>query len=88
MKPLPEKTKRIEKLRRNLNDWHVSDFDWLLIEQAGCDCRQQGSHKMYIKRSHSSTIFAKGVCIPIHRPVKPIYAKQAMKYYDELCEEE
>lgn len=81
------KEKRIDKLRSNYRNWSIDDVDWLLCRQAGCTTRQAGSHRIYTYEGVGVYEFTDGVNVPVNRPIKTPYAKQAMAYYDEITQE-
>ena len=71
--------KTLAKMRNNPRDWRIDE----LVSVAalyGIEIRNDGgSHHVF---SHPSVLQA--VCIPAHRPVKPLYVRQLLALIDQI----
>ncbi|MDP9056765.1 MAG: type II toxin-antitoxin system HicA family toxin [Pseudomonadota bacterium] len=72
--------KLIEKMRTNQRDWRIEDIG-TLCEAYGVDfsAPRKGSH---YKVKHSGV--AQILTIPAHRPIKPVYIRELIKFIDAV----
>lgn len=73
--------KTLNRMRNNPQDWRIED----LLSVAGrynIEVRNNGgSHHVF-----SATGITESLCIPAHRPVKPIYVKRFILMIDSIKE--
>ena len=73
--------KTLDRMRNNPQDWRVDD----LLSVAGrCDIEVHnngGSHSVF-----SATGITESLCVPAHRPIKPIYVKRFILMIDAIKE--
>ena len=73
--------KTLDRMRNNPRDWRIDD----LLSVAGrynIEVRNNGgSHHVF-----SATGITESLCVPVHRPVKPIYVKRFILMIDSIKE--
>jgi len=73
--------KTLDRMRNNPRDWRIDD----LLSVAGrynIEVRNNGgSHHVF-----SATGITESLCVPAHRPVKPIYVKRFILMIDSIKE--
>ena len=74
--------KKLEKMRRNPNDWRIEQLEQLASVYGIKVRKSGGSHVIF---SHSKWVEL--LCIPAHRPIKPVYIKKLVNLI-ELLENE
>ena len=73
--------KRLEKMRNNPQDWRIEDV-LAVAREYDLEIRSHGgSHYIF---SHTDIDFH--VSIPAHRPIKPVYIKDFVKFIDTIKE--
>lgn len=72
----------LERMRANPRDWRMEDIV-ALCRSAGLTCTapRKGSH---YKVKHGS--MAEILTIPAHRPIKPVYVRELMRFVDRVRE--
>jgi len=71
--------KKLEKMRTNPRDWRIDQLE-TIAEHYGIKVRKSGgSHVVF---DHSAWVEL--LCIPAHRPIKPIYVKKLVDLIDFL----
>jgi hypothetical protein len=71
--------KLLERMRNNPRDWRIEDLE-RIAKQFGIQTRKPGgSHVVF---THTNWI--QMLCVPAHRPIKPIYIKKFLLLIDEL----
>ena len=74
--------KHIEKMRTNPKDWRIEQLE-TVARKYGINVRKSGgSHVVF---EHPDWI--EQLCVPAHRPIKPIYVKRFLKLIESLEEE-
>ena len=67
----------LERMRANpAGDWRIHDVEALCREHARF--RRQG----YVACSCASSLGARDLTIPAHRPIKPVYIRKLVRYID------
>ena len=73
--------KTLDRMRNNPRDWRIDD----LLSVAGrynIEVRNNGgSHHVF-----SATGLTESLCVPAHRPVKPVYVKRFILMIDSIKE--
>jgi hypothetical protein len=73
--------KTLEKMRNNHRDWRIDDL-LTVAERNGIEVRNNGgSHHVF-----SAIGVAESLCVPAHRPVKPVYVKRFIAMIDAIKE--
>ncbi len=73
--------KLLEAMRNNPRDWRIEQLH-ALARQFGIVVRNDGgSHHVF---SHDAV--AETVCVPAHRPIKPVYVRQFVALTDKVKE--
>ena len=73
--------KTLDRMRNNPRDWRIDDL-LTVAERYGIEVRNNGgSHHVF-----SATGVADSLCVPAHRPVKPIYVKRFIAIIDTIKE--
>lgn len=73
--------KTLARMRNNPRDWRIDDL-LSVAERHGVEVRNNGgSHHVF--SAHES---ADSLCIPVHRPVKPVYVKRFIVMIDTIKE--
>lgn len=78
--------KDLDAIRRNQSD--VS-FDMIrrFLLRAGCQERaSSGSHHVFYNPNKHVTAYPSGITVPYRKPVKKVYVRQFLEYYDALME--
>jgi hypothetical protein len=71
--------KNIEKMRNNPRDWRIDQLE-AIASHYGIGVRKNGgSHVIF---DHPDWVEL--LCVPAHRPIKPIYIKQFISLIDRL----
>lgn len=71
--------KLLEKMRHNPRDWRIEQLE-TIASNYGIKIRKSGgSHVVF---DHPSWVEL--LCIPAHRPIKPIYVKKLIALLDTL----
>ncbi len=73
--------KRFEAMRGNpRNDWSIGDIQ-MVCREFGLSCRvpTRGDHYVISHSSRSDIL-----TIPAHRPIKPVYVKQFVRFVDAV----
>ena len=69
--------KALERMRNNPRDWRIDELKAIAV-RLGLSCRNEGgSHHVF-----SYPGVDEDVCIPAHRPIKPIY----IRHFVALCD--
>lgn len=75
------KMKLLSAMRNNPRDWSIDQL-LAVAAQYGVECRNHGgSHHVF---SHSAA--AESLCVPAHRPIKPVYVRQFVALIDKAKE--
>lgn len=73
--------KTLDRMRNNPRDWRIDD----LLSVAGRYCievrNNGGSHHVF-----TATGITESLCIPAHRPIKPVYVKRFILMIDSIKE--
>ncbi len=73
--------KTLDRMRNNPRDWRIDDL-LTVAERHGIEVRNNGgSHHVF-----STIAITECLCIPAHRPVKPIYVKRFILMIDAIKE--
>lgn len=73
--------KTLERMRNNPRDWRIDDL-LAVAARHGIDVRNNGgSHHVF-----SSPGIIESLCVPAHRPVKPVYVKRFIAMIDTIKE--
>ena len=73
--------KTLSRMRNNPRDWRINDIK-AVASQVGIDWRNEGgSHHVF-----SLPGIDEDVCIPAHRPIKPVYVRQFVALIDKAKE--
>jgi predicted RNA binding protein YcfA (HicA-like mRNA interferase family) len=71
--------KTLAAMRNNPRDWQIADVK-TLAARLGIECRNDGgSHHVF-----SHPLVEQDVCVPAHRPIKPIYIRLFMALIDKV----
>jgi predicted RNA binding protein YcfA (HicA-like mRNA interferase family) len=74
-------TKLLESMRSNPRDWRIEQLQ-MVARQFGMVVRcEGGSHHVFSHRAVTDI-----VCVPAHRPVKPVYVRQFLVLVDKVKE--
>ncbi len=73
--------KTLAKMRNNPRDWRIDDLK-TVAQRVGIDWRNEGgSHYVF-----SFLGVDEDVCVPAHRPIKPIYVRRFVALIDKIKE--
>lgn len=73
--------KTLAKMRNNPRDWRIDDIK-TVAQRVGIDWRNEGgSHYIF-----SFLGVDEDVCVPAHRPIKPIYVRRFVALIDKIKE--
>jgi hypothetical protein len=73
--------KTLERMRNNPRDWCIGDLV-SVAERYGIEVRNTGgSHHVFSARG-----IVESLCVPAHRPVKPVYVKNLISMIDAIKE--
>ncbi|MFZ2949597.1 MAG: hypothetical protein WA003_08945 [Desulfuromonadaceae bacterium] len=73
--------KTLARMRNNPRDWRIDDL-LTVAERYGIEVRNSGgSHHVF-----SATGVKDSLCVPAHRPVKPVYVKRFIAMIDSIKE--
>jgi len=73
--------KTLTRMRNNPRDWRIDDL-LTVAERHGIEVRNNGgSHHVF-----SATGVTDTLCVPAHRPVKPVYVKRFIAMIDSIKE--
>jgi hypothetical protein len=74
-------------MRNNPKNCSFSDMEWLLINKAGCEIvSRTGSHNSIKHPRYHGDAWQDGITIPYRHPIRSVYVKQALAYYDDIME--
>lgn len=75
--------KLIDQMRANPRDWRIADVERLCAGfGVACAAPRKGSH---YKVSHPAAVTI--LTVPAHRPVKPVYIRELVKFVDHVREQ-
>ena len=81
IKPMNTATKLLEAMRNNPRDWRIEQLQ-TVARQFGIAVRcEGGSHHVF-----SHEVMTDIVCVPAHRPIKPVYVRQFVALVDKAKE--
>ncbi len=73
--------KLLDKMRNNPRDWRIEQLE-MLAKHYGVNVRKSGgSHVVF---DHPRWVML--LCVPAHRPIKPVYIKKFVALIDQLSE--
>ena len=73
--------KTLERMRSNPRDWRIEDL-LSVARRYGIDVRNSGgSHHVFSARG-----ILESLCVPAHRPIKPVYVKSFVSLIDAIKE--
>jgi hypothetical protein len=73
--------KTLERMRNNPRDWRIDDLLSVAVRY-GVEVRNSGgSHHVFSARG-----IAESLCVPAHRPIKPVYVKRFVVMVDTIKE--
>ena len=73
--------KTLDRMRNNPRDWRIDDL-LTVAERYGVEVRNSGgSHHVFSARGIPDSL-----CVPAHRPVKPVYVKRFIVLIDTIKE--
>jgi hypothetical protein len=73
--------KTLERMRNSPRDWHIDDL-LSVAARYGVEVRNSGgSHHVFSARE-----IAESLCVPAHRPIKPVYVKRFVAMVDTIKE--
>ena len=76
---MTKKNKTLHKLKANPNDWRIEQLE-TVAKQYGVAVRKTGgSHVVFDHRDWIELL-----CVPAHRPIKPIYVKKFIALIEQL----
>ena len=76
-----KRAKLLEAMQNNPRDWRIGDLH-LMAAQLGIECRNHGgSHHVFSFPGVESD-----VCVPAHRPIKPVYIRQFLSLVKSVKE--
>ena len=71
--------KILKKMRQNLHDWQINQFE-IVAKNLGIKVRKpRGSHVIF---EHED--WYESLSVPAHRPIKPIYVKKFLALIDQI----
>ena len=74
--------KLLERMRANPRDWRIADIERLCAAHGiACTPPRKGSH---YKISHLGVPMI--LTIPAHRPIKPVYVRDLVRFVDSVRE--
>lgn len=75
------KSKQLSAMRNNPRDWSMDQL-LSVAAQYGVECRSHGgSHHVF---SHPAV--PESLCVPAHRPIKPVYVRHFVALIDKVKE--
>ena len=74
--------KLLDRMRNNPRDWRIDDIV-AVCRSYGIACTPPGKGSHY-KVKHGS--MAEILTIPAHRPIKPIYVRELVRFIDKVLE--
>ena len=81
MQPVSTRDKILIRMRNNPRDWRIDDLK-SVAERLGIDWRTEGgSHFVF-----SFPGVEDDVCVPAHRPIKPVYVRHFVALVDKAKE--
>jgi hypothetical protein len=73
--------KTLDRMRNNPRDWRIDDL-LTVAGRCGIEVRNSGgSHHVF-----SAQGVAESLCVPAHRPIKPVYIKRFIVMIDTIKE--
>lgn len=73
--------KALDRMRNNPSDWRIDDL-LVVAERYGFQVRNSGgSHHVF-----TAPVTGDSLCIPAHRPIKPVYVKRFVAMIDNIRE--
>ncbi|MBN6743127.1 hypothetical protein JKG47_22135 [Acidithiobacillus sp. MC6.1] len=73
--------KMLSRMRNNPRDWRIGEL-MAVANRLGMECRNEGgSHHVF-----SFPGVDDDVCVPAHRPIKPVYVRQFVALVDKVKE--
>lgn len=73
--------KNLDHMRNNPRDWTINDL-LTVAERYSVQVRNSGgSHHVF-----SSPVTGESLCVPAHRPIKPVYVKRFVAMIDSIGE--
>ena len=79
--PVSTHEKILARMRNNPRDWRIDDLK-TVANRFGIDWRNEGgSHHVF-----SFPDVEDDVCVPAHRPIKPVYVRQFVALVDKAKE--
>lgn len=73
--------KTLAKMRNNPRDWRIDDL-LSVAAHHGIEIRNDGgSHHVF-----SHPFISEAVCVPAHRPIKPVYVRRFVALIDQIEE--
>lgn len=73
--------KTLSRMRNNPRDWRIGEL-MSVASRMGIECRSEGG-------SHHVSSFPgveEDVCVPAHRPIKPVYVRRFLALVDQVKE--
>ena len=71
--------KTLERMRNNPRDWRIDHLK-SIANQFGIEWRNEGgSHHVF-----SFPGVEEDLCVPVHRPIKPVYVRQFVALVDKV----
>lgn len=81
MQLMSKHEKLLARMRNNLRDWRIDDLT-AVAERFGIEWRNEGgSHHVF-----SFPGVEEDVCVPAHRPIKPVYVRHFLALVDKVKE--
>lgn len=71
--------KTLSKMRNNPKDWRMAELEYL-AEKLGITIRKSGGSHVVFQHAKWQDM----LCIPAHRPIKPVYIKKLIALIDTL----
>jgi hypothetical protein len=75
------KAKLLQAMRNNPRDWRIEDVLAIAKSFSVVVCNHGGSHHVFKYPGVSMD-----VCVPAHRPIKPVYIRQFVAFVDKVLE--
>jgi len=75
--------KLLEKMRHNPRDWRIDQLETIARHYSINVRKSGGSHVVF---DHPKWVEL--LCVPAHRPIKPIYVKKLMSLIDSLGDDQ
>ncbi len=76
---MPATKKTLEKMRQNPRDWRIEQLETVAAYYGIKVRKSGGSHVVF-----DHPLWVELLCVPAHRPIKPVYVKKLVALLDLL----